>query len=117
MREMAARERVAVPRSPAVMVARWASHPARRSSTRVPAQVISMSSGWAMTARTRIGALPHLRQPDRLALLRGQVGREDHAMRLQRGLQIGERHLPAGAGGIHEGLELGLVGMVLHVAR
>jgi len=53
IREISARERVADPRSPAVMEAMWTSHPARFRSASVPAHVISMSSGWAITARTR----------------------------------------------------------------
>src|SRR2546422_786841 len=53
VREIWARVRVAEPRSPAVIEAMWTSHPARFKSTSVPAHVISTSSGWAITARTR----------------------------------------------------------------
>ena len=52
MREITARDFVLDPMSPGVIVAMWTRQPARASSANVPAHVISMSSGWAMTART-----------------------------------------------------------------
>ena len=52
MREITARDFVLDPMSPAVIVAMCTCHPAVASSASVPAHVISMSSGWAITART-----------------------------------------------------------------
>ena len=52
MRAIAARPCCIEPRSPAVIVARWTRQPARASRISVPAHVISMSSGWAITAST-----------------------------------------------------------------
>ena len=57
-----------------------------------------------------------LLESDRLAGAGGLIGRKDHPMRMQRGLEVGERHGRAGIKRVEERLKRGLARVIRDIA-